>query len=193
MRQLFTFIGNYMIRFLLATLLLTTPLVAQTTDTVMVAIPRSELTPSQLASSEAKSIKEKADAYGAWVGVGKEVGEAVNSSLSAISDNAAKFADTKVGKFSMFIVAWKVLGSDILGILYAFIIVFVALPILIWSYRRHLVRTVLDKEVVVDGKVTQRIYRNLDYKETESRDLIILFHAFGAGLLLIAMSIALFA
>jgi hypothetical protein len=175
----------------LALMLFASPVMAQ--DSVMVSVPRSALTAQQLAGVEAQGIKEKADAYGAWVGVGKEVGEAVNSSLSAISDNAAKFADTKVGKFSMFIVAWKVLGNDILGVFYALVITFIGLPILIWSYRRHLTHTVLDKEIVVDGKVTERKYRNLDYSEINSRDGILFFHAVGATILLAAVSIALFA
>ena len=176
---------------LLALMLFASPVMAQ--DSVMVSVPRSALTPQQLATVEAQGIKEKAEAYGAWVGVGKEVGEAVNSSLSAISDNAAKFADTKVGKFSMFIVAWKVLGSDVLGVLYAAVIVFIGLPVLIWSYRRHLSLTVLDKEIVVDGKVTERKYRDLSYSEASDRAGIMMFHAAGAIVLLIAMSIALFA
>lgn len=176
---------------LLALMLFASPLMAQ--DSVMVSVPRSALTPQQLANVEAQGIKEKAEAYGAWVGVGKEVGEAVNSSLSAISDNAAKFADTKVGKFSMFIVAWKVLGNDILGVFYALIIVFIGLPVLIWSYRKHLNLAILDKEVIEDGKVKERIYREMDYNERMNREWTLFFHAVGAVGLLVAMSIALFA
>lgn len=175
----------------LALMFMSSPLIAQ--DTTMVSVPKSALTATQLAAVEAQGIKDKAVTYGSWVGVGKEIGEAVNSSLSAISDNAAKFADTKVGKFSMFIVAWKVLGNDILGIFYALTITFVGLPVLIWSYRRHMIHTVLDKEIVVDGKVTERKYRDLDYGEKSSRDSILFFHAVGATVLLIAATIVLFA
>lgn len=177
--------------FLVLLMFVTTPLMAQ--DSVMVSVPRSALTPQQMAAVEAKSIKDKAEAYGAWVGVGKEVGEAVNSSLSAISDNAAKFADTKVGKFAMFVVAWKVLGSDILGVFYALIIVFVGLPVLIWSYRKHLNITVLENETVEDGKVKNRTYRAMNYDERSTRDMAMMFHMIAASVLLIALSIALFA
>lgn len=175
---------------LLALMLYATPVVAQ--DSVMVSVPRSVLTASQLASVEAQDIKAKANAYGAWVGVGKEIGEAVNSSLSAISDNAAKFADTKVGRFSMFIVAWKVLSDDIFGAIYTLIIVFIGLPILVWSYRRHLSVSVLDKEQIVDGKVT-RTYRPMTYDERDVRGLALILHVAGAIVLLGAMSIAMFA
>jgi hypothetical protein len=176
---------------LLALMLFASPVMAQ--DSVMVSVPRSALTAQQLAGVEAQGIKEKAEAYGAWVGVGKEVGEAVNSSLSAISDNAAKFADTKVGKFSMFIVAWKVLGNDILGVFYALILVFIGLPVLIWSYRRHLNLAILDKEIVEDGKVKERIYREMEYDERNSRDAALFFHGVGVCVLLACISFALFA
>lgn len=182
------------LRVLLAALFLAvTPLAAQTPDTGTVTIPRSALTPRQLATVEAQSVKQKAEAYGAWVGVGKEVGEAVNSSLAAISDNAAKFADTKVGKVAMFIVVWKVVGNDALGILYGVIVVLIGVPVLVWSYRRHLNPTVLDKEKVDDkGKVVERIYRNLSYDERGSRDAILIFHAIGALILLISSAFAIF-
>ena len=165
---------------------------AQTVDTTMVAVPKATLTASQLAQLDASAIKQKAAAYGEWVGVGKEVGEAVNSSLSAISDNAAKFADTKVGKLAMAIVVWKVLGNDILGVVYALIIVFIALPVLIWSYRRHNSTAVLTGETVVDGKVTAREYRPMNYNELDHRGAILLAHAVAAATLLISMSFALF-
>ena len=105
--------------------LLLTPISVFAQSDSLVTVPRSSLTQSQLATVEAKNIQEKAKAYGSWVGVGREIGEAVNSSLSAISDNAAKFADTKIGKISMAIVVWKVVGSDVLSVFYAFIVVFV--------------------------------------------------------------------
>lgn len=178
---------------ILALALFLTPITVFAQPDSMVTIPRSALTQAQLSTVEATQIQEKAKAYGAWVGVGKEVGEAVNSSLSAISDNAAKFADTKVGKLSMGVVVWKVVGSDILGILYAGIIVFVGLPVLIWSYRKHLSSVVLDKEIVVDGKVTERKYRELPYSEMESRSAALILHGLGAVGLLVALSVALFA
>lgn len=168
------------------------PLSAQT-DTATVTIPRSALTEAQKAALGTTELREKAQAYGAWVGVGKEVGEAVNSSLSAIGDNASKFADTKAGRFTMGIVLWKVLGEDILGIFYAFIIVFVALPVLVWSYRKHVSLVVLDKELFDDkGKVTSRTYRKLDYSENTERGLALIAHGLGAAILLIALSVAIF-
>ena len=161
-------------------------------DTTMVSVPRAALTAQQVQQLNTQNVKDKAEAYGAWVGVGKEIGEAVNSSLSAISDNAAKFADTKVGKLSMAIVVWKVVGRDILGLMYAAIIVFVGLPLLIWSYRKYLPNVVLEKSVTKDD-VTTNTYRGLSYDERSAREVSLIIHAAATIVLLVALSVALFA
>lgn len=178
-------------KWLLLVALMISPVVlsAQTKDTTMIMVPKSALSPTQLSELESKNIAERAKAYGAWVGVGKEVGEAVNSSLAAVTDNAAKFADTKIGKYTMFIVVWKVIGKDILGFIYAFSIAAIGLPVLIWSYRQWS-KQPLETETVVDGKITERKYRERSFDENEQRVGAGLLHAFGAMILLVAASIA---
>lgn len=87
---------------------------AQTkTSDEMVSIPKSQLTAQQLASVQQANLQSKIEQYGKWVGLGKEVGEAVNGSLSALTKQAEEFSKTGVGKFTMFMIAWKVLGNDL--------------------------------------------------------------------------------
>lgn len=71
-----------------------------------------------------KSVTEtqtQVENVGAWVGLGKEVGEAFNGALTAITTTASKFADTKLGKVTMFLVIYKVIGEDIVQIGFGFI------------------------------------------------------------------------
>lgn len=49
-----------------------------------------------------------------YVGLGKEIGEAINSSLDAIEEHVVSLSKTKLGKTVIFILCWKLLYKDIL-------------------------------------------------------------------------------
>ena len=51
-----------------------------------------------------------------YVKWGHEVGIAMNETFAALTDNAAKFAKTDVGKWTMFLVSWKIMAKDILSV-----------------------------------------------------------------------------
>lgn len=68
------------------------------------------------------------------VGWGKEIGIAINDTLIAIEDSATRISETKIGKTAIFIVVWKFLFRDILGILFAIVV----LSFGIYSYFRFL-------------------------------------------------------
>lgn len=82
-----------------------------------IVIRKSDLPPELLQQLESKrqlaEVSQKIEAYGKWVGIGKELGVAVNESLSALTIQADKLSKTDVGKFTMFMVAYKVLGNDV--------------------------------------------------------------------------------
>lgn len=92
-------------------------------------IPDSLLTPEQNAYVKAEEMKATMtttqQVTSSWVGVGKEIGEAVNGSMSAITENTNKFANTPVGKYTIFIVSFYVFKN-----LFASIILSVAITIL---------------------------------------------------------------
>jgi hypothetical protein len=58
------------------------------------------------------------ETVGKWVGLGKEVGYAFDGALTAITTTATKFSETKLGKITMFLVIYKVIGTDILQIMF---------------------------------------------------------------------------
>ena len=75
-------------------------------------VPDSLLTDAQKVAlqtnkkvEEAKATAQVASTY---MGIGRELGEAVNSSLSAITEQSNKFANNSVGHLVIFIVLFKV-------------------------------------------------------------------------------------
>lgn len=97
------------------------------------SVPESQLTQDQLKKLKGTDIKENVHA---WAGVGKEVGEAVNNSLQAITTQTNNFAQSGVGRVTIALVVWKVLGDQLIHILGGLIELIVFLPLWVWSYRR---------------------------------------------------------
>lgn len=63
---------------------------------------------------------EKENTYktiGKWAGLGKEIGEGVNSALMAIEGSATRISETTLGKTAMNVVVWKFVGKDIIRII----------------------------------------------------------------------------
>lgn len=119
-------------RFLVVGLLLFSSLAfAQNSDQEMVTVtvPKSSLTPQQQQTVQQQEVHN-------WVGIGKEVGDAVNSSLQAITTQSNNFAQTGIGKLTVAVVIWKVIGDQVVHVVGAILWMAVFLPIWLWSYRR---------------------------------------------------------
>ena len=116
-----------------------------------ITINASELTPEQLIKIKTDAanveLQKKLDTYGKWVGVGGEVGNAVKESLNAVVDVADKFGKTDVGKFTMIMVAWKIVGHDILRILLG-ILFFFTLCYFIFKIHR---RTLTSRKIIIEN------------------------------------------
>ena len=78
-----------------------------------VMVDEKDLTPDQLAKVKAQQTMTATSEYVKW---GHEVGIAMNETFAALTDNAAKFAKTDVGKWTMFLVSWKIMAKDILSV-----------------------------------------------------------------------------
>lgn len=137
--------------------LLPTTTIAQAQAQEMVTVPKRLLTTEQLAASRLESA-------GRFAGLGAEIGEAVGSSLSAVSQHASEFAETKVGKVTVAIVVWKVIGSDLTKLFIAVIFFFGATPVALFIFYRQAMRRryVLKETFDADGKRTSVEYRETD-------------------------------
>ncbi len=105
-----------------------------------ITVKRKDLPAGLLKEIDSKqqleSLQKKIETYGKWVGMGHEVGVAVNESLGALTTQADNFSKTGVGKFTMFIVAYKVLGHDFLAFIIGIPLLVTGTCIFLWSYRR---------------------------------------------------------
>lgn len=82
-------------------------------DSVRLAIQKaSELSDETL---KAKELSESAS-------IGREIGEAVNGTLTAIEGSALRIADSNLGKTAIFIACWKLLYGDIVGLILGIVI-----------------------------------------------------------------------
>jgi hypothetical protein len=87
--------------------------------------------------------KQKLEQYGEHAKWGHEIGVAVNETLSSVTSNTAAFAETKVGKLAMFLVAWKIMAKDLMETSNKMVGYAIGVPVwffgsitIIWSYRR---------------------------------------------------------
>jgi hypothetical protein len=105
-----------------------------------VMVDEKDLTPEQLAKVKTKQTMETTSEYVKW---GHEIGVAANETLTALTDNTAKFAKTDVGKWAMFLVTWKIMakevlaaGNKVIGYLIGIPFFIIGLLTCLWSYRR---------------------------------------------------------
>ncbi len=148
-------------------------------DNTKVVVDKSMLTPEQLAkvqmaqtTEQVQHVAEQVQEVGKFAGVGKEIGEAVNGSLSAITENANKFANTKVGVFTMWIVAFKVLGDNVIRLGLSLICMILFTGIFTWIWGKNFIpRRILSEEIEGPDKTKTKKYvlfpTNLDERRNE--------------------------
>jgi hypothetical protein len=123
-----------------------------------VTVNLSDLTPEQrlkieaqqkleVANAQIEELQKKIDTYGKWVGVGGEIGTAVKEGLTAVVDVADKFGKTDVGHFTMVMIAWKVVGRDVVKIVLGLFFFIVLTLVIIKVYRR----VVIARSVLVEN------------------------------------------
>lgn len=129
----------------------------------MVSIPESKLTEQQRAELQKENATAMLGTAHGWVGIGKEVGEAVNSSLSAVTVQADNFSKTGVGKLTVALVVWKVIGDQAVHLLGGMIELLVFVPIFLWSYRKSCMsRRVL---VASEGLFKKKTWQYIEYEK----------------------------
>ena len=64
-----------------------------------------------------KYVRENAVVGDDGSSIGTEIGIAVDKTFQAISENTIKLAETDLGKSAIFMVSWKILYKDIIGLI----------------------------------------------------------------------------
>lgn len=92
--------------------------------------------PQKYVSSEGLQHQSAAGGASQWVGIGREVGIATREGLESVVDVSQKFGGTQVGRFVMFMVAWRVLGKQLLGVVLGIPIWIAGVAMWVYSMRR---------------------------------------------------------
>lgn len=121
----------------------------QNVNQELITVNAKDLTPDQLAKikaeAEVKALESKLQTYGNWVGVGGEIGKGVKDALMAVVDVSDKFGKTDVGKFTLVMVAWKIMGKDVVRILLGLMFLTIAVTFIYKQFKHLTVRRVVKK------------------------------------------------
>lgn len=161
---------------------------AQKVETVTVDI--NKLSPEARAEIESRKQMQKIQQYGEWVGLGKEIGIAVDSSLASVTDRAAQFADTDMGKVTMAVLVYKIVGKDLIKMVVgcSFIVVYTIIMIF-FTYKNCIKPTVYQEKIVAKDGKEEKIKT---YQNPVHSDVIVFYgivYLFPVGILLAIMFI----
>lgn len=161
---------------------------AQQVETVTVDI--SKLSPEARAEIESRKQIQKIQQYGEWVGLGKEIGIAVDSSLASVTDRAAAFADTDMGKVTMGVLVYKIVGKDLMKIIVGCCLIITYTIIMIFFTYRNCIRVfAYQEEIEMRGEKEVKVKT---YRAPIHADVMIfygLIYLFPVGILLAIMFI----
>lgn len=71
-----------------------------------------------------------------WADIGTAIGSGLASSAKELGIAANEFANTPVGKFTVFLIAWHFIGQKLITIIFGFLWLLTTIPAWIWMYRR---------------------------------------------------------
>ncbi|MFA4942057.1 MAG: hypothetical protein WC564_00245 [Patescibacteria group bacterium] len=110
----------------------------------LIWVRESDIPPAALKNLESDykilDVESDLEKIGQYVSIGKEIGGAIDTSLGAIAYQADNISKTFVGKFTMVMIAWKLVGKDFKD---KVIDVFALVLFIIfwsWSFRRNFAR-----------------------------------------------------
>lgn len=117
---------------LIVSVILVLGLGAQTPDPneQMVTVPRTWVQPERQFQAQSQA------QISHYIGIGKEIGEAVKNGLESVVDVSNKFANTPVGHFTMAMIAWKILGRDLLHVVIGIPLYIILLSVWVYFARR---------------------------------------------------------
>lgn len=129
-----------LLTFLTITLLFVVTVNAQQTQSTQVSIDKSMLTEQQLQLLESRQnlaiTEEHVETISKWAGMGEEIGLAIEGGLNAVVDVSEKFGNTDVGMFTMAMIAWKIMGKDVVRIGLGLILAIIVTVVVFISWRR---------------------------------------------------------
>ncbi len=106
------------------------------------------------------------DNLGEYAELGKKYGVALSEVAKSIGTTVNDLAKTPVGQFMLVMVAYKVMGNDLLGIVGSFLWFTTMIPLWIYMFHRMVLSTRGVRETLDhSGKVTGRVINPVNWHE----------------------------
>gem|GEM_PF-3105559 len=93
------------------------------------------------------------------VGISREIGIAMNEALSSLTKHSEELAHTGVGQFTLFIVAWKIMGRDFSGLVLGFPLLLCLFILFISYWRKNGIPIMIEDKVEEDDGVKTIKYK----------------------------------
>ena len=114
-------------------------------------------------------VEKQIEDVGKWANLGKEVGVAVNESLSAVTKTATDFSHTGLGKLTIALVVYKVIGRDILHYFIGFVFLVFSIFLYRFIHKKFCVpQKILDEEVY--NEETKKTSKSWSYEKPEDME-----------------------
>jgi hypothetical protein len=137
-------------------------------DSVLIELKKKCLDEVKAAQTAASQVpKIDVDNLAEYASLGQKYGIALSEVAKSVGTTVNELAQTPVGIFMLVLVAWKVIGKDLVGIIGAFIWFATMLPLL-WVVFSKLVlrdRTVTENVDPTTGKVVQRTVAKMEWSD----------------------------
>lgn len=105
-----------------------------------------------------------ADNMAEYAELGKKYGIALSEVAKSIGTTVNELAQTPVGKFMLILVAYKVMGNDMLGIVGSFLWFGIMLPLWVYMFHRMVLSTRSVRETLDSaGKLATRVINPVDW------------------------------
>jgi len=139
----------------------------------LVSIPESLLTQDQLAQLKAQ---RTITTIGKYAGIGNEIGTAFKEGLGAVKDVAIDLSNSRVGWFVMAMIAWKVVGNDLLQLIIGLPLWLIGTIVFVWSYKRTCTSFKYLKKTEKVGLLKWTHEYDIHEPETDNLDLTRILH-----------------
>lgn len=131
-------------------------------DSSKITIDKKDLPPDvvkkieevQSKKQEVQQTQKTVESVGQWVNLGKEIGTAMDQGLKSVTQTAVDLSNSPLGWYIMTMIAWKIMGSQLTGIIFGFPFAIIVFSLWFWSYRRTCTsfKTLKSKKWNSDGK-----------------------------------------
>lgn len=103
-----------------------------------------------------------------WTEVGAGIGQALAGTARELGVEVNNFANTPVGKLSVFLIVWHFFGTTFLQVFGGLLLLSISIPIWIWSFRKNVVKGQLNEEREYENDKGKKV-KEVSYCYNESK------------------------